>query len=302
MNSFPPSLADLLKQRQDLEIAEQAFKNRQQLSQKRELLEEAISNLQKEIEENFRQFYNNLREEDAHFQNLLSKKQHDLRQLKQTQSQLDHLLDETEDLTEESLERQFAQLLFAMWQLYPTQRAEQEAKWQELNNLRLLEVEVLGVKQLLHHLSEQLHTAIQARQSIKGRGIFNYIFGISPNMIIERQFLGAHAGILKVQPLLQKIMQQSPENSPLHLLAREILVWSDHLKPSCQAPWSFRHIDTIFSKAYHTLLQLLERLQLQEENLHKRIEILNAEIRSWIQQLGSISLMEDRKSIDQAGA
>ena len=298
MNSFKLSLSDLIKQRTELENAEQALKNRQLLIHKRESLEKAIVNLQEEIEEDFHQFHNKGKTEgEAYplFQNTLCEKQKHLRQLKQAEGKLDELLDQTEDMTHESLEQQRNQLIFAIWQLYPSQRKEQEAKWKEINHLRILDIELHGVEELHHRLFEHLSRAIQVRQSIKGRGILNYIFGTSPNMIIEQQLLGAHTLIVNTLPLLQKMIHESREKTPLHLLSQEIYAWLERLKTSCHSPWSFRHIDTIFSEAHGSVQKFLNQLKIEHDKLLQRIDVIKKEMEGWVQQLGTYSNPEDEE-------
>ncbi len=286
MNSFHSNLFYLIQLRQDLEKAEEAFKNHQQLSQKRELIEKKIVDLEHEMDDQFRQFRHK-GQEDAYlyFQQAMQEKHQHLKQLKTAQRKLDDLLDQSEDLTEKGLEQQLYQLLLALWSFYPSQRETQEAKWKELHEFRLLAIELEGVKLFLNHLSNQFYIAIQTRQSIKGRGILNYIFGRSPNIVIEQQLLGAHAVIVKMQPLIQKIIKQSPPHSSLHHLFQEIDQWSGRLKTSCQSTWGFRHIDTIFSEAHQTVLSFIDRTEKEADQMQKTIENLNEEIRNWIQTL-----------------
>lgn len=285
MNFSYFSFSDLFQQRQALEKAELAFKNQKQWIQKREEIEKTMLQLQEEMEHDFYQRHqrDELEEAIPHFQMTLEEKRNRLFQLREELFQIDEWLDQTEDLTEESLNQQRSQLLHAMWQLYPEKRATQEAKWKEWNHLRVLEIELLGIEKMLERLSEHLNIAIQARQSIKGRGILNYIFGLSPNMVIEKQLFGIHALILSSLPLFEKILYQNLHPSPK--LLQDLLVWLEQLKNTCYKPWSFRHLDTLFSETQPILKQFLVSLREQQHQAALRIQTLNQEIQEWIQQL-----------------
>jgi hypothetical protein len=293
MNSCKLSVSDLIKQRNNLENAEEILKNRHTLIQKREALEKFILKMLDEMDKDLHRFHKDKKtndrktddEADHLLQCKIDEKKNALRQLKQAQNKVDEELDQTEDLTEESLEQQRNELIFAMWELYPSRRNEQETKWRKMNALALLDIELKGVEELLQRLSEKLGTAIQARQSIKGRGILNYIFGTSPNIIIEKQLLGSHALIQTTTPLLEKMIEQSRENGQLQRLFQEIYTWLETLKAPCHSTWSFRHIDTIFAEAFQTLEGFRQQLEIERDQVVKQMNQIQEEVRGWLHEL-----------------
>lgn len=280
--------SDLLQQRQALEKDEWAFKNQKLWIQKREEIENAILKLKEEINKNFYQCHQTGtfdEETTLHFQHVLEEKNQQLRQLQKSQFQIDELLDQAEDITEESLYQQRFQLLHSLWQLYPEKREEQEFKWKEWNQLRILEVELLKTEKILERIVEHLSIAIRARQSIKGRGILNYIFGLSPNIVIERQLLGIHTLILNSVPLFEKSLHSYLHHQSFYTLLQDVFTLFEHLKNASNKPWSFRHLDNLFSETKPPLQHLIQRSKQQKEQTSLQIQKLNEEIQEWIQRL-----------------
>lgn len=282
MTFFIHSQTELLLQRQALQEAERSFEKHQQLSQEREKLETTILHLQREIEREAYQFYQQV-ETSSHLERKQQEKKKHLQHLKRTQQEIDHLLDHTEHLTVESLEQQRLSLLYSFWQLYPSQRKEQEPLWLELQQLQMTEEKLKEIEQVLQLLCQELEEIIQARQSIKGRGILNYIFGTSPNIIIEHHLLKIHSIIQISCPMMQEIIQ-NPQNHLYDSLFQDIYVWLDHLKIPSRSSWSFYHIDTIFSEAFQNFKRLLVALQKQQNELLKRKDFLKKESQQWLEQ------------------
>lgn len=279
------SYLNLIHLRQELEHAEKSFKQQRQLLQERTLLDSEIATLQEQIEQDSQFLCHQT--ESPHFSQLetaLNEKKAHLKQLKKTCQQLDDLLDQTDELTEDQLADQQEALLMALWQVYPDQRPEQEAKWQERKRLELLEADIQVMAKILEKLHAQFALAIQARLSIKGRGLLNYIFGISPNMIIEQQLLSASSLIQSTLPLIEK-MHQRHQTSADQAFFKELAEWLDHLKISCQSPWGFHHLDTVFTEAKQTLETHLDLLKKSAQTMANRRQALANEIKGWIDDL-----------------
>ena len=277
-----PSHADLLKLRQVLEEEEFSLRQRQKLYHDRESLEETILRLEEEMEKFAFRIHQEKNRSD-HLLNKFNKKKEILLRLKQDQQRIDHLLDTIEHLTEEGLEKQRTSLLEALWQFYPERRNTQEALWREMKSLEEQEKELKAIEQLLQRLCEQFEKVIQTRKSIKGRGIFNYIIGTSPNLIIERQLLAAHDLIHATLPLILRTLEQRDKN--LQPLFQEIYHVLENLETPCKSSWSFRHIDTIFTEAYHSLKKLRDSLHQKQREIFERKKFLIEERDRWIRQL-----------------
>lgn len=281
MNSFYPLSTQLAEKKQKLEKSTLAFNDQKQWMQKRECIETHILALQKEIHQNFYQLHQKNDQTVLFSSPHVQEQQRQLHQLKQAQGHLDQLLDQIEELTEEDLEQQHTQFLFDLWLLHPQLKETQERQWQERNEGRCLERELQEVEAFFSHLSKQLSTAIHTRHSIKGKGILKYIFGTSPNVIIEQQLFGAHALIQHTLPLFEKIIQKNQQMSTT-LFIQKVEQWSENLKIACHSLWSFRHIETIFLEAYLLLQQFINELQLQQQELSKQLTRLDIEIQEWI--------------------
>ncbi len=282
-----PLLLKFLQQRQDLEKMEVVFRNQKHWLKKREDIENTLTTLQEEIE---REFYQNHRkgkfegEETLRFQEMRKKKHHQLQELRQVQFQIDEQLDQIEDVTEEHLHQQRFHLLQALWELYPARQEEQKTQWEEWCQLKVSEIEFLRIDKLLERIAEHLSLAIQARQSIKGIGILNYILGTSPNIIIEKQLFGIHALILNNEPFFKKMLHQILPES-LQIFLQELVSWLEKLKGTCCTPWSFRHLDAFFSETKPILILMAERSNQLQHQISERIRTLNEEIHQWTNQL-----------------
>ncbi len=286
MNPFP-NPPDLFKQRQALENAELALKNRQQWIHKREEIERAIIHIQNEMKQDF---YHQLQKGELqketllHFEKIQEERHRHFGQLKQERIRVDELLDQIDDLTEESVELQRTQLLHSLWQLYPAKREQQEIQWEEWNHLQILELELRGIEQILENLYEHLNKATQVRQSIKGKGLLNYIFGLSPNLAIDRQLREICTLILTALPFIDNVLcQRSPPT--LQLFLQDLSTWLEQLKEACHKSWSFRHLDSLFGETNSKLKLFFERFKQHQMQLIEHIQRLDENIRSWIQQL-----------------
>lgn len=282
-----PLYLKLDQQRQSLKKMEADFKNQKQWLQKREEIENNLATLQEEIKREFYQRHQkgNFEEEAILlFQKMKEKKIQQLHELKRVQYQIDTYLDEIEDITEEKLQQQRFNLLQAHWQLHPAKRKEQETLWHEWSQLRILEIDFLHINKVLERLAEHLHFAIQARQSIKGKGILNYIFGTSPNMIIEKQLLGIYALILNNEPLFKKMIHCNPPKPMLDFL-NDLFSWLEQTKNTCCKSWSFRHLDAVFSEFKPILIQMSEQSKKWQQQISERIEKLNEDIQQWIEEM-----------------
>lgn len=205
----------------------------------------------------------------------------EIQKLKQSQFKIDQILDQIEDITEEFLVQQQQRLFQSLWQIYPHLREDQEAAWEEWNQSELLEAQIIGIENLLAQITEHLHIAIQARRSIKGRGLFNYIFGMSPNFVIERQLFGIHALIANAEPHIANILQQDSSKAVAEFL-RHLLPWIEELKITCRKSWSFRHLDLFFAKTEPFLGKFMDEAKHLHEQAVLRRHSLSEEIRSWL--------------------
>lgn len=275
---------DWLNQRQELEQAEYAFQNQEKWLKIRKEIEQAILLLTNEIEQEFHLLHQTgkfEKERDGQFQENIDKKRQTLRQLKKEQHQVDLWLDQTEDLSENQLHQLRIQLLYSLWELYPAKREEQEKIWKRGNDLKILELELVGIERILVQISSLLSIAKQTRMSIKGKGIFSYIFGLSPNFIIEKQLLEITTLISQTDPLFQKIFGLE-QSIPLQHYFKELHAWLEKLQKNCAKSWSFKHLDILFSETEKEWISYTERLQHLKNQLNLEVKQLNEEFRSWL--------------------
>lgn len=275
-------LIDWLKKREALQSAEHSFRHRQEWLQKREELELKIESLQHKIDQSFYQKYQTtqIQDKNTHLKSFEEERKQ-LLEWKRALIQIDRILDLSEDSTEDILHQQRFKLLQSLWEIFPQKKEEQEKNWKEWNHLKIIELELLGIDKLIESILEHLEIALKARQSIRGKGILNYIFGMSPNFIIERQLIEIQSLIKNSQHLFEKMLGQQTEHF-LQSFLQKFVSWLEELKKSCSQSWSFRHIDTLYFETKSPLLQFRNQLETLREELQKKNLELEEEIHHWI--------------------
>lgn len=231
---------EIHKKCDELRLAEQAWKERPLLLAQRDQLEEKI---------------------------LLIKSNH--KPLKNEMRRIDALLDESEDLTEEKLNE--------MRESFFNEHEEAKVCWQELKQCKCLATEIGKAERIVRTVLEVLRIVIKTRSEIKGKGLLRYIFGVSPNMIIERHLLYAGDFIKQNLPDLGNGL-----GSDLEPLFEHVHIQLVELMNHCKKVWGFQHIDTAISNAekeFTLISELLENhakmnreeiQELEERLLHHR--------------------------------
>ncbi|CUI16400.1 conserved hypothetical protein [Candidatus Protochlamydia naegleriophila] len=277
----PLTHADIIRLRLELKKAEQLYQSHAHLASQREECEKMIGRLQEEVEID----PYHLPEQDSlpepHKQPL---RQQQLQELKRKKQEIDLLLDESEDLSEEELRLKQQALLTCIWTVYPSYQQEWENRWKDYQISLTLEEQFLDLKQFTKDLSNHLHYAIQHRQTIKGIGILNYILGTSPNLVIEKQLLTCHQAIQRFLPRLQTLSQQT---AGMHhqIVLKDFLPFLEQLKKQCQTPWSFKHLDTVFTDAHKQLVHFHQIIEQDLSQLQRRSNELKQQLNDWLQQI-----------------
>ena len=131
-----------------------------------------------------------------------------------------------------------------------------------------------------------MQKAIQARRSVKGRGLLNYFLNISPNVIIERHLLASADLIDRTLPWLKYQTTQLDAQTFWLEMTQQL----EHLAHECRATWGFRHIDTAITDGNTFIehsLQKLHKELLHTQQICKTLE-LNLDV--WLQQFESTDL------------
>lgn len=144
------------------------------------------------------------------------------KELKKKKMELDHLLDESEEWSENEL-------------------AELKDKFLKLTNPD--DYKQLKEREFYDHfclkLKKIFEEIFEVRKKINGWGLLQYIFGVSPNIQIEGKLIEANKLISAHLPYL------NDEKKPFF----------EKLAKQCISPWGFKHIDTVFKEAYDKICE-----------------------------------------------
>lgn len=281
------SHSNIRQLKEKLVQARQAFEKHKRLIAKREEIDETLEKLNQEHDILLYRLYQNPDWEriDPHaFQQhsrVLENKQNLLSELKQKKQEIDIWLDESEELTPERLEFMQEELVSQILALEPFEaQSMKQAQIQRFKNLSYLTAQLDRTNGICLRLHELLTDVLATRQSIKGLGLLNYIFGTSPNWRIEKHFEECHRVAQLTLPLLKQDIEHCPDVKIKSLLI-EIQQFLEELDHHFMATWGFRHIDTIFKEAHQRLDQNLKQIQLYVLALAEEQERLEDEIESW---------------------
>ncbi|WP_068466560.1 hypothetical protein [Candidatus Protochlamydia phocaeensis] len=282
---MPFTHADITRLREQFWQAEAAYQNHQILVKERERYEKAIQMLSQQIERQCDHVYRQSfriqdRADSKRQEEQLYNNKEQLQQLKHKQREIDLLLDASEELTPHALFALKVDLLECIWAVHADQREEWEGKWKDLQNQTLFESELIQLKIRFIQVQDCLYKAIEKRQSIKGKGLLHYIFGISPNAVIEGQLRHCSSLISELLPNLQQALLHA---SPFHLLLLEMEKISKNLNEQCKASWSFKHIDTYIQASYQSIQTSIQALDLYLNSVQKKKEALTQELKEWLE-------------------
>jgi hypothetical protein len=205
-----------------------------------------------------------------------------IRELKEKQKDLDHQLDAWEEMNPEDLDRLQEELVNSILKVYPEYQEFYQQHQQQLQHIRELESQFYQLKETLVKLHSHLETVIRTRQSIKGRGLLNYIFGFSPNRIIEKEFQECSRLIDSTLPFLIHSRQEN-SHSNVEAIYAGIQLFLQNLHPHFKALWGFRKIDTLFTQAMHQLDQKLIALENERQQITQQRKNLEEENENWLQ-------------------
>lgn len=283
MTENPPYDSEKIKEK--LRYHKQTFIKRKHLIIKREELEDQLAKLECEKERLLRRLHLE-KEASQAFQSYsqsLKTTQNFIIAIKQKKKELDAWLDANEELTEaefKHLQHEWIdRLISLMAEEYQLIRRSQMNRLQELTYLenQLNRLVIIG-----QELDKLLQSVMSIRQSIKGRGILNYIFGISPNARIAQAFAEGQKIIQKTLPLLQIDGVNCPDLQVKALIQR-FHVFLEDLHLHLKASWSFTYIDQTMRQDHGHLLNDLEQMNHYLRLFKEEKERLEEEIQKWME-------------------
>lgn len=276
MNQEPPLDIALLKER--LFELQRLYESHQQLLSLREELDRQIEKLKKEKPLLLHRSASIERRSQQ-----IQEKETLIRQLKQKRQQVDRLLDQSEEITEEDLEKNREYLIQAILYFHPEEREEEESRNVQFLQMSGMEKKIIFLLPPLVELRERLTHALQIRHSIRGRGLLQYIVGISPNLLIEKDF---KEGERLLQALLPHLQDDLKEVDDLEMknLYQQLIRLGERLLHELRMRWGFRHLDTFFKRSHEEIslytLQMEEKLSAVQEK-KKRLE---QQMKDWLER------------------
>lgn len=194
---------------------------------------------------------------------------------------LDKEIDKWELIEEEDASWLEQKLISSLLEQHPREKQfidsfnEKKSKWLYLqrNTDRLLA--------LLANLEHLMSTLQITRTRIKRQGIFSYIFGTSPNMMITQCLQGISKVLLEDKNTIANFQK---DHSSIREALTELAQYTDELEKECQKRWGYRQLDVFIEK---NLLKATS-LKSQFEKFHIEIEDelgkLEKELQNWLSQ------------------
>ena len=263
--------SDTLELKQKWSWIKQAHQRFQYTLQQRDELHEAIEILEQKL-----QAVNQIEQVDKFKQQLTV--------LKQKKRELDHLLDDSEELTPGDIAAAERELIDKILVAFPDQSEEWEFRQTLIMKTRQAEKDWGVLHEGCKHLDEVLMRVSALRKSVQGMGMLNYIFGMSPNAAISRSLQEGERAIKAIVPLIDVyyVKEQDPSRKIFYHQLIEFLQETE--KHLCKS-WGFRHLDMDVRAAEDLLKIYLEQIDAFKTAATKEIARLEQEEIDWIERL-----------------
>lgn len=241
-----------------LSIYEKGLERWKSLSLKREGLENQIHKKENERDRNREQSRTPLLNEQ-------------IIQMRKQLWDLDGLLDYLEEYTVDKIEDIENQLVTTIFSLHPESKEAYENIQNEIQQIDNEETELRAIQDPLIRIDDLLQKTLLARQRVRGAGLLSYLFGATPNYKISQ-----HLDALKNQ--IQLILTKFPDKVE-YLEFKEFLI---HLEKECGYSWSFRKVDTYFTKSHNQLKDYLKLIQAGLEVCEQSKIIIEKKRKDWL--------------------
>lgn len=274
-----PNIEEIKNLRRHLREQEKLFQNRDALLAKREEVEHALYNFKLETEEASYLLHQNPHDTDL-------KKSHEqqqriLEQLRMRKMEMDHYLDEIEELTQEKINSEKTRLIKMMLELQP-QHTEHLLQLESLLKSREhLKLNLETFNQATSKVDASLGTALNIRQSLRGWGIFRYIIGRNPSVGITEQMKAAYENAKEGLAMIAAITMNG-ENERLRDLYANIAKNLRDIQEICSKRWGFKSMDTEVKYEHERLQDNLNALNFSLNETNHDLAKLEEELNHWI--------------------
>ncbi len=268
---------EIEKKRDYFFLAQSFYPHLQQLKQQRNELEKQILDIKTQLS---RKIFSGVTPQCLDFQELKEK----LKKIQIDIKSIDHVMDEWNDLDESQLIAMRDDLFIEIWENFPDQFREQKNLWNELVIYQKIDQEINLHQQFLTDLTYILRNIRDTRVKMKGKGLLSYIFGTSPNAIIEKHLLFAHDLILTKQNLFENNPIQSHSYSYDDLIIKVQKV-TNELKSECKKIWNFTHIDITIANCEKNILNTLDEINQFKQATETRLSEFNDALDEWLKNI-----------------
>lgn len=183
----------------------------------------------------------------------------ELAALKKRLKELDHLLDQLEEFSEENLGIMENQLVELLLITYPELQTDYDLLQTSLKKTEAQLKSHQFIYENLKQMEQLLQKTLDVRKRIKKEGILSYIFGNNPNQVISQNLKAIANQIDLILPWFQK-------NKTLDSEYLEFLL---DFHRECKQRWGFKKMDLYFQD---TLIKL-KKLTDMFDHLNKNYEL-----------------------------
>jgi len=268
------SLSDLKKEIEESKIAQEKW-NR--LLKQRNELEEAISQLQEEVEGSF--FAPDRR-------SLIEQNKTMLVQIQQKKHEVDHQLDHLEHYTTEYIDNLEQQLVDDILTLYP----EEISFHNEMTNALELAQQYHNELNEICHICEQVKQPLEEIEkvlhTIRRRWILSYMFGENPNARILHLLEVTHQTALSALKKIEKHnIHKLPFTTPAKALYQELTALLSKLEIETKRRWNFKTAKTLSNTTLHELSKIENQFKAESQAGLKTKQLLENRKKAWIERL-----------------
>jgi hypothetical protein len=194
--------------------------------------------------------------------------------------ELDHALDEVEEVSLESVNQAKLSLIATIIEKYPEERLRINNLQEEISTREELAVEYQKMEDILQEASASIESVLTTRQTVKRKGIFSFLFGKNPNVIITSHIYRIRELIKQDLPKIEILAGKTKGEQ--YELYGEVIVLFSHLKTECSKRWNYKRIDTTFIKARESIRELEMSFTKLKDESKRELKEKETELEDWL--------------------
>lgn len=195
--------------------------------------------------------------------------------------EIDHNLDDLEEWTDEKFHEIKQELVSLILKNHPDQKEVFAAFSDNESRIQNQLVFLMTAEESLHKIISALKKIIAKRKEVKRKGVFSYLFGANPNVMIA---MNMH----DICEWSEKTLSECPAGitgkKSFDILLEALKGHLEDLSGHCKGHWGFRTIDKVFSPAKDRLEEMFELAVKEREVLELEMRKQKEEISNWIER------------------